>query len=113
MSRRISSSMRSPTAMTRLRVVVWVVPPIGGRSSRSRSAALRYEIWAPRLTCRWRSSGVTRFERTSEIGLQTCVPQVHQSCVRTKNGASNHKMKSCIADRNERLNKIRNWASHY
>ncbi|MGA8654521.1 MAG: hypothetical protein WB586_00090 [Chthoniobacterales bacterium] len=44
MLRRISSSMRSPTAMTRLRVLVWVVPAIGGRSIRSRAAALRYEI---------------------------------------------------------------------
>ena len=74
---RISSSMRSPTAITRLRVVVWVVPPIGGRSIRSRSAALRYESCAPRLTCRCRNSGVTRPERASEIGLQTCVSQPH------------------------------------
>jgi hypothetical protein len=38
---RISSSMRSPTAINRARVLVWVVPPVGGRSIRSRSAALR------------------------------------------------------------------------
>jgi hypothetical protein len=34
------------------RLVVWVNPPIGGRNIRSRAAALRYEICAPKLTCR-------------------------------------------------------------
>ncbi len=67
----------SPTRWTRLRVVVWVVPPVGGRNVWSRAAALRYEICAPGSPADDATRASLVPERTSEIGLQTCVSQPH------------------------------------